>query len=206
MSSLNQLQEQQEKLKDMLSEKRYKHSVAVMDTAVMLAQRYRADVEKTRLAALLHDCGRSVALQDVVKQALEFDIQPDEIEKNHPILLHAKIGAVLAQTEFGVMDSEVISAIETHTVGGVGLSKIAKILYLADMIEPNRDFDGVVQLRQVAAQHLDEALLMAYEQSMTFVLSRRMLLHPDTVAGRNELVMKLGVGATVRGEAAKHDA
>ena len=126
MSSMKiNLQAQQEKLKDMLSEKRYKHSIAVMDTAVMLAQRYRADVEKTRLAALLHDCGRSVALQDVVKQALEFDIQPDEIEKCHPILLHAKIGAVLAQTEFGVMDAEVISAIETHTVGGIGLSKIA---------------------------------------------------------------------------------
>lgn len=113
---------------------------------------------------------------------------------------------MLAQTEFGVMDAEVIHAIQTHTVGGSGLSKIAKILYLADMIEPNRDFDGVVQLRQVAAQHLDEALLTAYEQSITFVLSRRMLLHPDTVAGRNELVMKIGVGATCRGETAKHEA
>ena len=206
MSSMNkQLQEQQEKLKDMLSERRYQHSVAVMNTAVLLAQRYRADVEKTQLAALLHDCGRSVPLEDVVERALDFDIQPDEIERLHPILLHAKVGAVLAQTVFGVMDDDVISAIQTHTVGGAGLSKIAKILYLADMIEPERDYDGVAALRQMASQHLDCALLAAYEKSISAVLARRMLLHPDTVAGRNELVIKLGSGAVCKGELAQHE-
>ena len=200
LSSLHQLEKQQTKLRDMLSENRYRHSIAVMDTAVLLAERYRADVEKTRLAALLHDCGRSIALKDMAAQSIEFDIQPDEIERLHPILLHAKVGAVLAQTLFGVSDNEVVSAIQTHTVGGAGLSKIAKIIYLADMIEPGRDYDGVVQLRQMAAQHLDSALLMAYEQSIGFVLARRMLLHPDTVAGRNELVLKVGIGATFRGD------
>ena len=205
MSSLHQLQKQQSKLRDMLSEKRYQHSIAVMETAVLLAQRYRADVEKTQLAALLHDCGRSIALQEMAAQSLEFDIQPDEIERQHPILLHAKVGAVLAQTIFGVTDNEVISAIQTHTVGGAGLSKIARIIYLADMIEPGRDYDGVLQLRQIAAQHLDNALLMAYEQSIGFVLARRMLLHPDTVAGRNEMLVKVGIGATFRGDLTRHD-
>lgn len=201
MSSMKiNLQAQQEKLKDMLSERRYLHSVAVMETAVLLAQRYRADVEKTALAALLHDCGRSIPLEDVVTSAIDFDIQPDEIERRHPILLHAKVGAVLAQTEFGVTDADVIHAIQRHTVGGENLTKIAKILYLADMIEPGRDFEGVASLRQLAAQHLDAALLAAYEKSISFVLNRRMLLHPDTVAGRNELVVKLGAGAPCRGE------
>jgi predicted HD superfamily hydrolase involved in NAD metabolism len=178
------------KLTRHLSDKRLKHSLGVCETAVNLAERFGADREKAKLAGILHDCAKEVPDGDLLQMAACFGIVIDEVEKAAPVLLHAKVGAKLAQVDFGVTDREILQSIRMHTVGGPAMTALDKIIYLADFIEPNRAFPGVENLRQIALEaSLDEAIIAAFDQSIAFVVKAEGLLHPATVAGRNRLLL-----------------
>jgi len=190
-----------EQLRSQLSEKRYFHSIGVSQTAVRLAHQFGADVQKAALAGLLHDCARALPNAQLLSTAEEWGLRVDLIERCTPVLLHAKLGALLAARKYGVSDSEICQAIACHTTGGPGMTKLDKVIYLADVIEPSRSFQGVEELRKLAEESLNGALLAAYNQSVIHILHNGGLLHPDTVAGRNELVMQnrreLGSGGSL---------
>ena len=177
-----------ERLREMISQERYRHSLQVADTAVQLAERWRASVEKARIAGLVHDCGKSPSRSILLKRVLEFGIVMDEIEQSEPQLLHGHVSAELALREFGIDDEEVLSSIRYHTTGRVSMSLLEKIVYLADYIEPGRDFPGVDELRELAGQDLDVAVLRAMDLTLIHVIQRGLLIHPRTVAARNWLI------------------
>ena len=179
-----------EQLRSQLSEKRYIHSISVSRTAIQLAHQFGVNVQKAALAGLLHDCARALPDAQLISIAEEWGLRIDPIERCTPVLLHAKLGALLAIRRYGVNDSEICQAIAAHTTGGYGMTQLDKIIYLADFIEPSRSFQGVEELRILAKDSLNEALLAAYNQSVIHILHNGGLLHPDTVAGRNELVMQ----------------
>ena len=179
-----------EELSRRLQKKRYEHSLGVADTAAMLAERFGADVEKARVAGLLHDCAREYKTEDLASEAARRSIDCGEVERTMPLLLHAYVGARRAQEVYGVTDPEILQAIWRHTVGGEHMTTLDKIVYFADMIEPQRDYPEVDALRELSrTASLDTMALAGLSQSILFVLQTGRLIHPATVAARNELLL-----------------
>ena len=179
-----------EELSRRLQKKRYEHSLGVADTAAMLAERFGADVEKARVAGLLHDCAREYKTEDLASEAARRSIDCGEVDRAMPLLLHAYVGARRAQEVYGVTDPEILQAIWRHTVGGEHMTTLDKIVYFADMIEPQRDYPEVDALRELSrTASLDTMALAGLSQSILFVLQTGRLIHPATVAARNELLL-----------------
>ena len=182
--------EMKELLKNSLKESRYIHSVGVADTAAFLAERFGVSVEKARIAGLLHDCAREFPNEEMDHEADKRGISYGPIEKTMPLLLHGYIGALLISEKYQVNDSEISQAIYRHTVGGEKMTKLDKIIYFADMIEPSRNYPGLEELRRLSREaSLDEMLLAGLSQSILFVTKKGHLIHPDTVLARNELIL-----------------
>jgi predicted HD superfamily hydrolase involved in NAD metabolism len=179
-----------EELSKRLSPKRLQHSVGMSQTAEELADFFGCDRCKAKTAGLLHDLAREVPVNELLPRAQAFGIVMNDVEKAEPVLLHAPIAARLAQAEFQIHDPEILQSILLHTTGGPQMTMLDKIIYLADMIEPGRSFPGVVKLREVAHRDLDNALLMALNQSIYYILDRGGLLHPGTIEARNDLLLK----------------
>ena len=159
------------------------------ETALKLAEVHGLPKEKIAVSALLHDCGREVASKDSVTKCQELGLPIDEIEMHQPILLHAKLGVYNAMHKYGVADQEILDGIMYHTTGIDGMSKLAKVVYLADMIEPGRDFPGVEELRKLARKDLDKAMLLAYSNTICYLLEGGLLIHPHCIRGYNELIL-----------------
>ncbi len=160
-------------LRKTLSKERYRHTLGVEKTAVELARRYGEDVEKARLAALLHDCARCLDSGEMRRL-----VGNRAGNTTLRALMHAPAGAALARQKYGVEDHAVLSAIRWHTTGHEGMTKLEKIVYLADFIEPNRpDYPGLAELRAEAFRDLDSAVRLAAENTMRYVRARG--LEPD---------------------------
>ncbi|MCH3949684.1 MAG: bis(5'-nucleosyl)-tetraphosphatase (symmetrical) YqeK [Acidaminococcus sp.] len=180
----------EKKLEKSLQPKRFHHCTAVRDTAIILAKRYGADVEKAAIAGLIHDCARKIPTKDFIEVCTKLGIPMDDVERHQPILLHAKLGVHFAKEDFGVTDPEILDAIRYHTTGKAHMSLLDKVIYLADLLEPHRDFATVDDMRKQAEKSLDGTLLSAYENTMNYLLGQDLLIHPDCLAGYNELVMQ----------------
>ena len=132
------------------SEKRKVHTEGVRRTAIALAEKYGADVEKAELAALFHDMYRGVS-EDVLNYYIKH-LDLDKKYLNNCNLAHSKIAAIIMKRDYGIEDEDIINAVSYHTTGRPGMSLLEKIIYIADAIEPNRNYPGVDALRE-AAQH-----------------------------------------------------
>lgn len=174
-------------VKERMPNKRYIHTLGVRDTAVQLAKRYDEDVDAAITAAIIHDIAKYADLewmrQVVVNHHLDERLLPWEQE-----ILHGPVGAVIAQTEFGIENEDVLNAIRHHTTGRVGMSKLEKIIYVADMIEPNRKFDGVDTLRQLAMENLDEAMKACMKHTITFLVATEQPIYPLSIESYNDLM------------------
>lgn len=184
------IEEMKELLEKALPAKRFKHSVAVYETALKLAAEHNLPTDKIAISALLHDCGREIPKKESVAKAEAYGIQLLEVEIKQPILLHAILGAPIAKEKYGVDDVEILDGIRYHTTGKANMSPLAMVVFLADMIEPGRDFPGVEELRQLAKKSLEEAMLKAYSNTINYLLEEKLLIHPDCIAGYNQLMLK----------------
>ena len=185
------VEEMRDKLQRRLKKSRFIHSIGVANTAVKLAKKFSVDTEKAYIAGLLHDCAREFENAELPEQAEKRGIKIGEIEKAVPLLLHAYIGSKMITEIYEVNDAEISQAIYRHTVGAKNMSDLDKIIYFADMIEPNRNYPGVDKLRNLAetSNNLDEIILTALNESIIFVTRKNSLLHPDTIEARNFLLI-----------------
>ena len=150
------------KLKSTLSEKRYKHSLGVCDEAVKLAEKYGADTEKAYTAGILHDCAKGYDTDDQIKLCQKYGV---------------------------VLDDITLACIMCHTVAKENMSLLDKIIYIADMIEPMRDFDGVEELRKAAYENIDRAFILGLKQSIVFNAQKNKIIHPNTLSAWNYMLM-----------------
>ena len=178
-------------LKNSMSEKRWKHSQGVEAEAVKLAKIYGADEKKAALAGILHDCAKGMSIEEQLEKCSELKIALDREALDVPAVIHAPLGAELAKIKYGIYDEDIIEAIRKHTVGAGNMTKLDKIIYLADMIEPSRSFDGVDELRSMAYKDLDAAMLMALEQSIVFNIKKKTIIHTATVICRNGIIKNM---------------
>ena len=170
---------------------RFRHCRDVSQTAVRLAERWDADIEKARLAGILHACARNLKGEELLKTSRQFGMIPSPLELLQPALIHAPLGAIIAERRFGISEPQILQAIRRHTTGAPQMTLLDKVIYLSDCIEPGRNFSGVRKIRDMAVEDLDAAVLLAYEHSILFVVANGGLLHPNTVEGRNSLLMEL---------------
>ena len=169
-----------------LKHQRIPHVLGTEQEAIRLAERYGADVEKARVAALLHDCTKRLDMEAQLALCRQYGIQRDELEQRALKLLHAKTGAAIAREVFGV-DDEIYRAIWWHTTGHAGMTLLEKVMYLADYIEPSRDFPGVEELRRVCYEDLDQGLLLGLEMTIQEMTAMGNPVHRATVEARDAL-------------------
>ena len=169
------------KLKKELDRQRFEHTLGVEKTAVNMARIFGEDEEQAALAGLLHDCAKCLSLSQMLKAAKGEDTDP--VMKESKALMHAVAGMCMARDVYDVKDEAVLSAIRWHTTGRGQMTNLEKIVYLADMIEPNRKpYPGLEPLRQLCMQDLDQAMHTALRMSYEHVMEQGKTLHPDTLA------------------------
>ena len=169
------------KLKKELDSQRFEHTLGVEQTAREMARVFGEDEEKAALAGLLHDCAKCMPLSQMIKAARHAEVDP--VMKESKALMHAVAGRCVAQDVYGVQDEAVLGAIRWHTTGHAGMTRLEKIIYLADVIEPNRKpYPGLEDLRALCMQDLDGAMHTALRMSLEHVREQGKTLHPDTLA------------------------
>jgi predicted HD superfamily hydrolase involved in NAD metabolism len=174
-----------------LGEDSLAHSERVAQTAARLAAVYGADEADARLAGLLHDWDRECGREELVDSARTFGLPVSEADESQPYLLHAKTGAEEISRTFPGIAPAVLRAVARHTVGAQDMSVLDKVVYLADMLEPARDYEGADELRDlVGAVSLDELFARGYQQSVRYLVDARRRIHPDTVAVWNAHVAR----------------
>ncbi|MEC0712451.1 bis(5'-nucleosyl)-tetraphosphatase (symmetrical) YqeK [Bacillus haynesii] len=174
-------------VQEQLTEQRYIHTVGVMETAVKLAERFGTDVKKAETAAIFHDYAKFRPKEEM-KQIILDGGGPLEVLDFHHELWHAPAGAALVKTEVGITDEDILSAIRFHTSGRPNMTLLEKVIYVADYIEPGRRFPGVEEVRTLAEEDLDLALIQALKNTITFLISKNQAVYPETVATYNALV------------------
>lgn len=177
-------------LRTHLNVQRYEHSLRVRDTAVKMAEFYKADREKARLAGLVHDCAKDMSDSELKELVSKHGYQIDEVCKYSSAIMHGLGGSIIAKEVMAIEDEDILNAVTYHTTGRKGMSILEKIIYLADYIEPMRNFPMVEKLRELSYKSLDDALLLSFNNTINYVISRGQLLHYDTIAARNYLLIE----------------
>ena len=169
-----------------VSSHRLQHILGVEATCIKLARCHQLNEQQAAQAGLLHDLAKFFPPKKLLKIATEVNIPIDEVCLNYPHLLHADIGAVVAQREFKVKDPEILTAIANHTLGAPQMSKLSCVVFIADVLEPNRgDNEKLVAMRRVAEQNLYKCVQQTSDYSLEYLLSKHKIIHPRTVLTRN---------------------
>ncbi len=164
----------------LLKPSRVAHVLGCRDTAVELAKVWGADETDAARAALLHDVTK--ALDGPLQLALcrAYGMELDDFSVQNPKTLHALTGSMVAQRIFGENDA-VVSAIRCHTTGKADMNTLEKIIYVADYMEPNRDFPGVEELRRLASTDIDKALKMGLEMTLNLLVQQGREISPESL-------------------------
>lgn len=178
-------------LAQLLSPTRFNHSMGVSQEAVKLAKHYGANVEKAMLAGLVHDCVKEIDFNEMVNMCALYGVELDAVSKEEKKLIHAQLGAAYAKKEFNIDDDEIYDAIKYHTTAKANMPILTKIIYVADYIEPNREFDGVEGLRRLAYIDLDAAILDGLDYTINQLIGKKRMLHQETINARNYIILKI---------------
>ncbi len=181
--------------KKRLSAKRYHHTKNVVKAARELACRFGADPEKAALAAWLHDIVKEDSQAGLLRELSQDAIIARSVEARPPAVWHGPAAAVYARNQLGVQDEEVLSAIACHTTGKPGMSKLDKILFVADVVDADRDFEGVGEIRRLAKKNLDAAVLAALKASVQYLRKMGKPLDGETLAALQDMEKEAGTAA-----------
>lgn len=173
-----------------MTENRKIHTYAVAEEAKKLSQRYGEDMEKAEFAALFHDLFRGVPENELNGYVRQLGLGSAYL--NNANLAHSKIAAFIMERDYHIEDRDIINAVSFHTTGRADMSRLEKIIYLADAIEPNRTYPGIEEIRELAYQNLDEACLVSIQHSIDYVNCRGLYLDHDTVMARDSLIDETG--------------
>lgn len=163
-----------------LSPKRFQHTMNVKKLAVRMAQHYGVDTEKAALAAVLHDSAKELPRTELLQIMQDNAIIKKGTQNRPEPVWHGICAAILAKTQWNVQDEEILSAIACHTTGKENMSKLDKILFLADMTSAERDYPGVEELRSLEMQNLDKAMIQALKMTISFVEQKNAIADPES--------------------------
>lgn len=176
-----------EKVRAVMSPKRFNHVLGVERAAIALAEKYGYDTEKAGLAGLLHDYAKEIPDQEFLELIDKYELDP-ELKKWGNNVWHGMVGIYKIQEDLGLTDSEILRSIEIHTVGSHEMSTLDKIVYVADYIEHNRNFPLVEEARQVAEQSLDKAVAFETVHTVEHLAHQALPIFPQTLETYNAFV------------------
>ena len=172
-------------LKENLIEKRYAHILGVVDIAKKLAKLNGISEEKAEIASLAHDVAKNLSKTRMKEIIEENNIILSAVEKDNANLWHSIIGAIEAKDKLGIEDEEILDSIRWHTTGKENMSILTKVIYIADMIEPSRNFDGIENIRKITFEDLDMGVYCGLTRSIEFLLIKNLLIDENTIKARN---------------------
>lgn len=183
-------------LQNQLSTKRFNHVIRVETTAIALAEKYGANTERASIASLLHDYAKEKTVADLLKF------------KKHPVfnlewldygseIWHGPLAAMIASTTFGVSDINILNAVRNHTIGGLDMSLDEKVLFIADYIEPGRQFKKVAKARKLADISLDQAVDFKIKQTLRYLIKQGVTVYPQTLIVYNNWIENYKKGENI---------
>lgn len=184
--------ELKEIVKSKMSLKRFTHTLGVVEMSEKLAKIYNADIEKCKVAALLHDICKEMDMEyikNICKNNFMNELSEEDLENNE--ILHGFAGACYVKTELGINDKEILNAIKYHTVGAKNMTLVEKIVYIADAIEYGRNYPSVVEIREETFKNLDKGILMEIEHKEKYLKSIGKKSHPNTDKFKKEILKEL---------------
>ena len=179
-------------LKEHLDKERFEHSLGVAETAIELSKRFNLNIDKAYTAGLLHDCAKCFSKNESLEIMNNF-LQVEDCELINPKTFHAPVGAYIAEKEFGITDSEILSAIRWHTIGKLDMSDFEKVIFIADKIEPRTrpiEYINKIKPRLDEENGLDKALLECYKGTIKSLADRELKICITTIERYNELLNK----------------
>ncbi|AXQ78072.1 HD domain-containing protein [Streptococcus chenjunshii] len=176
-----------EKLQAVMSQKRYNHVLGVEKAAVRLAGLYHFDKEKAGLAGLVHDYAKEVSDQEFLDLIDRYHLDP-ELKNWGNEIWHGAVGIYKIREELGLTDEEILHSIAVHTVGSAAMTKLDKIVYVADYIEQNRHFPGVEAAREIAEQSLDKAVAYETAHTVAHLAGKGVKIYPQTIETYNAYI------------------
>lgn len=180
-------------LKKHIKDRRLEHTLGTAECAIKMAKIYKVDVKKAEIAALLHDCAKEESDKALLKMAKEYGFEIDEMYRDIPQLLHGVAAALISRDKFGIEDEDILEAICYHTVPKPDMCDLAKIIYIADLIEKTRTFSDVKAIREAVGKHkpLTSVFLMTLKcVKLSHILNNKPL-HPSSLATYNHIVSNM---------------
>ena len=171
-----------------IGEKRYNHTIRVRDTAVELAKIYNVDLEKAYVAGMLHDCAKIRDEKELIEVSFDYGLSLTDDMKKAPQIIHSFLGAIISEKKYGIEDEDVLNAIRFHTTGRENMSDLEKIVFLADYIEPMRNFSGVDKARELSYEDLNKAMMYSLNNTILFLCNKDEYIALDTIKARNYIL------------------
>lgn len=170
-------------MKMVLSESRYRHCLGVEEVSYDLALIFQENTLKASIAGLLHDCAKYLTDEELIEKCKKNQISISKIERKLPNqLLHAKVGAIIAREKFGIIDENILNAITYHTTGRPAMTKLEKIVFVADYIEPSRkSIPMLTEIREVAYMDIDQALVMILNRILKYLNNNSSIIDASTM-------------------------
>lgn len=173
-----------EKVHQRMDEKRFLHCIRTSKTAEGLAELYHANVDRAQVAGLIHDYAKEIPIEDFKKIIVYENLDPDLLNWNRAIW-HGVVGTYFIEHELGITDQAILDAVKKHTTGAPEMTTLDKIVFVADYIEPARDFSGAIKTREAAKTSLDSAVGLELTQSIEHLVSEKLPIYPETIISYN---------------------
>lgn len=176
-------------MKNQMSDFRFTHCLRVEQVSRDLAVKYGADVDKAGLAGLLHDYAKERSDEEFIDEIKSKHLDPELLNYNNAIW-HGIVGAEIIKDELGIADEDVLNAIRRHTVGSTNMTQVDKCVFVADFIEPKRDFPGIEAARKYADKSLDSAVAYELKHSIAHLVDKNREIYPATFDSYNYWISK----------------
>lgn len=178
-------------LKNILSENRFKHSIAVAKQAVVLAEIYGADKNHAYIAGLVHDACKEISKDEQLKIINEFDIILTDIEKNEPNIWHGYAASGFIRKKWGIDNVDICNAVKNHTCGRKNMSTLEKIVFIADLTSEDRNYPDSKKIRELSYSNLDEAIYNCYLYIIPFILNKKGNITQNTIDSYNDAIINM---------------
>lgn len=180
----------EQKARQMLSDFRFSHSINVKNQAVLLGQKYNADLEKCEIAGLLHDITKEIDNKTQLEMIINSDVLVSDIVLKTPKIYHSVTGMIFAKDELMIKDEDILNAIRYHTTARANMSKLEKIVYIADATSIDRKYDGVEKFRELSFVDLDLCMFHLLKYTLGYLVEGNCLLPMDTILAYNQYTME----------------
>lgn len=178
-----------ELIRERLKPARFEHSMNVAKCAVELAKKYGADEKKAYTAGILHDIMKNTVPEEQLKWIEKSGVTLTKAEQGNFKLWHAMAGEAYMKLKLGIDDEDLLNAVRYHTTARADMTVLEKVIYIADYISEERDYDGVDEMRALAEKSLEDAMFMGLQFSITELAENGFVIHPDSVNAYNEIVL-----------------